>query len=59
MNLLSRIKPKYLNELDERIGVLFRVMFGHMPGLSVNVVCIELFDLPFFIPLRLKIKMYL
>lgn len=43
MNLLSRIKPKYLTELDEGIGMLFKVMFGHMPGLSVNVVCIDLF----------------
>jgi len=41
VNILSKIKSKHLIELDEGIDTLFRVMFGHIPCLSVNVIYID------------------
>ena len=37
--------PKYLTVSDVGIDILLRVMFGHIPCFSVNVVCINLFEL--------------
>lgn len=41
--VLSWAKPKYLTVSDVRTSMLFREMLGHIPGLSVNTVCINSF----------------
>jgi len=43
VSLLSRNSPKYFTVKDLGIITLLRVMLGHIPCLSVNVVCIDLF----------------
>lgn len=39
---LIRLNPKYRNVSKVGIGTLFRVTFGHIHFLSVNVVCTDL-----------------